>query len=176
MEMFHNFWNSDPISGPVPLFGELLHIFGTLFHKLWNCSTFCRTVPQIVALFHFLQKCSIKSGTVPLCIGLLGYCRAFISMFNKVTSMFTKISCKTLSSQVPRFLGFQVPRFLGFQVPRFLGGSSASRQLGQSSCQFEICLYILSQYQRALLRPSLVTPTAGIQTKIKVLRSFRCQG
>ena len=55
VELFHNLWNSDPISGPVPLFGELFHICGTLFHKLWNCSTFCRTVPQKVELFHFVS-------------------------------------------------------------------------------------------------------------------------
>ena len=39
------------------LFGKLFHIFGTLFHNLWNCST--------------------KSGTFPLCVGLLGYCQKF---------------------------------------------------------------------------------------------------
>ena len=42
-----------------PPCGELFHIFGTLFH---NCST--------------------KSGTVPLCVGLLGYCR-LINIFSQ---------------------------------------------------------------------------------------------
>ena len=43
-------------------------IFGTetrfqdLFHFLGSCST-------------FLGRCSTKSGTVPLCVGLLGYCQ-----------------------------------------------------------------------------------------------------
>ena len=50
-----NLWNSNPISAPVPLFDELFHIFETLFHKMWNCST--------------------KSGTVPFFVGLLGYCQ-----------------------------------------------------------------------------------------------------
>ena len=49
--------NSDPLWAPVPLFGSCSTFFGTLFHKLWNCST--------------------KSGTVPLCVGLLGYCPEF---------------------------------------------------------------------------------------------------
>ena len=35
--------------------GELFHIFGTLFYKLWNCSTKRRTFPQIVELFHFVS-------------------------------------------------------------------------------------------------------------------------
>ena len=43
--LFHNSLNWDPLTGPVPLLGELFHIFGMLFHKLWNCSTFCGTVP-----------------------------------------------------------------------------------------------------------------------------------
>ena len=48
---------------------------------LSTCSTFWGAVPhfwdevpQIVELFHFLWDCSTKSGTVPLCVGLLGYC------------------------------------------------------------------------------------------------------
>ena len=46
--------------------------FGTgAVPKFWNA------VPQIVKLFHKKWNCSTKSGTVPLCAGLLGYCRKF---------------------------------------------------------------------------------------------------
>ena len=51
LELFRNLWDIDQLAAPVPLFGELFHIFGTLLHNFWNCST--------------------KSGTVPLCVGLL---------------------------------------------------------------------------------------------------------
>ena len=50
-----------PLTVPVPL------LEGAVPH-FWDA------VPQIVELFHFLWNCSIKSGTVPLCFGLLGYC------------------------------------------------------------------------------------------------------
>ena len=59
--LFHNLLNWDPLTGPVPLLGGAVPHF-------WDA------IPQIVELFHFLWNCSIKSGTVPLCFGLLGYC------------------------------------------------------------------------------------------------------
>ena len=81
VELFRNLWNSNPLSAPVPLFGELFHIFGTLFRKSWSCSV-SAPVPLFGELFHIfrtlfhnLWNCSTKSGTVPLCVGLLGYCR-----------------------------------------------------------------------------------------------------
>ena len=45
-----------PISAPVPLFGGLFHIFGTLFQKLWNCSTFC-TSPIIYSKIEKFSNC-----------------------------------------------------------------------------------------------------------------------
>ena len=52
VELFLMFWITWPENcGTVPHFPS----------KKWNCSNFFRT-------------CSTKSGTVPLCVGLLGYC------------------------------------------------------------------------------------------------------
>ena len=41
--LFHNLWNWNLLTRRVPLFRELFHISGTLFHKKWNRSTLCRS-------------------------------------------------------------------------------------------------------------------------------------
>ena len=38
------------------------------------CSTICGTETRLQDLFRFLGSCSTNCGTVPLCVGLLGYC------------------------------------------------------------------------------------------------------
>ena len=87
VEQFHNLWNSDPLSAPVPLFGDCSTFFGTLFHKLWNCST--------------------KSGTVPLCVGLLGYRPVFLfditTSDRSITSVFYRVLTASYDNISRRF-------------------------------------------------------------------------
>ena len=61
--------NLATICGSETRLQDLFHIFGTLFHKKCNCS--------------------IKIGTVPLCVGLLGYCRILIkaTAFKRVVEL-----------------------------------------------------------------------------------------
>ena len=60
VELFQNLWNSYPLSTPLSLFGELFHIFGTLFYKLWNRST------RVCCLWIWLQSTScLKELTFP---------------------------------------------------------------------------------------------------------------
>jgi hypothetical protein len=42
---------------------------------MWNSITFSL---KKVEQFHFFWNCSTKSGTVPLCVGLFGYCSNYI--------------------------------------------------------------------------------------------------
>ena len=71
VELFHNLWNRDPISAPVPLLGSCstflghcsincgtVPLFVELFHKKWNCSTLCRSswiLPKI-SVFAYLYS------------------------------------------------------------------------------------------------------------------------
>ena len=60
-ELFHKLWNCSTVSGTVTRFERLFHFLGAVPHFLRHSSTNCGTVPQ-------------KSGIVPLCVGLFGYC------------------------------------------------------------------------------------------------------
>ena len=75
----------NPLTGPVPLF------WGAVSH-FWDA------VPQIVELFHKKWNFSIKSGTVPLCVGLLGYCRILNKTSDLRISVFSSPSCDTQTS------------------------------------------------------------------------------
>ena len=69
VEQLHILWNRCPLSAYVPLFEELFQISRNLVLNLWNYST--------------------QYGTVPLCVGLLGYCplrwnNAFVTFLTSI--------------------------------------------------------------------------------------------